>query len=483
MISSQILLTGFMAYWLASQYRLERQHLHLRLSDLYAKTHEQLIDTLVLNHLVIPSLNDSLLVELNISDERNIHFRNDTGSQGMRLRAIRSDSAFVPDGFAFDFKTLEDLDSSRRDSMHLTSESEQDMLVRTVKLFISQTDESFRDHPSAHVFAMQVDTALFIEQFKKSIEGWWPHFVIHPDQQGPRVPGRGIPRNLLIKEKDGPELPGIRVEHYRAYLLRLILPQFLFVMVLLGLSASALLFAFRNFRKQLLMNQLRDDFIANISHELKTPVSTVKIALEALGTFDLKNDPEKAVEYLEMATRETDRLEKLVSRVLQHEVMQKAKGALHKEPVDLVKIALSALRTFDIQARETGAVIKTEIPEHAVMIMADPIYLEGVISNMIDNSLKYGGPDPEIQLLISTGPSGPRISVRDRGPGIPNEYKEYIFERFFRIPSGDQHNVKGYGLGLSFAKHVMGQHNGSITFRNLPQRGCEFTLQFPLEAF
>jgi signal transduction histidine kinase len=111
--------------------------------------------------------------------------------------------------------------------------------------------------------------------------------------------------------------------------------------------------------------------------------------------------------------------------------------------------------------------------------MADRVYVEGVIINLIDNSLKYAGEHPEISLHIACHPTGITISVADNGPGIPGEYKDQIFEKFFRIPAGNTHNVKGYGLGLNFASQVMAQHGGSIAFENLPEKGCRFTLNFP----
>lgn len=113
------------------------------------------------------------------------------------------------------------------------------------------------------------------------------------------------------------------------------------------------------------------------------------------------------------------------------------------------------------------------------MVQADPLYLEGVIINLLDNSLKYAGPKPRIQLSAHCGQGNKRLVVRDHGPGIPDEFHTQVFDKFFRIPSGDRHNVKGYGLGLNFAAQVMAKLGGSISLSNLSGGGCEFVLEFP----
>ncbi|MCK4748672.1 MAG: HAMP domain-containing histidine kinase, partial [Bacteroidales bacterium] len=249
----------------------------------------------------------------------------------------------------------------------------------------------------------------------------------------------------------------------------------------LGLSASALLIAYRSLKKQLALNEMRDDFISNISHELQTPVSTVKVALEALNTYDLKKDPKITGEYLEMASREVDRLGGLVGKVLNHSLLEDQSDWLQKEACDLHDMVQKIMKTMEITIREKGAEISLIPAEGPFMVLVDPVYVEGVIHNLIDNSLKYAGPEPEIEILLASGSSGVTLSVRDNGPGIPNEFKEQVFEKFFRITTGDRHDVKGYGLGLNFASQVMEQHHGSISQDNLPGGGCEFILHFSEE--
>ncbi len=284
---------------------------------------------------------------------------------------------------------------------------------------------------------------------------------------------------IIIPGKPQLDIPKLHVEHIAPYLLGLLLPQFIFGLILLGLSASALIIAYRSLRKQLVLHELRNDFISNISHELKTPVSTVKVALEALRTFDLKEDPKVSASYLEMASKEAERLENLVGKVLNHQVLEDPSAVVQKEACDLGEVARSVLATLEIPIKENGAKAEVSSPPEPCLVLADPVYLESVVINLIDNSLKYAGPKPEILIEVVCNDQGKFLKVKDQGPGIPDKYRDQIYEKFFRIPTGDHHNVKGYGLGLNFASRVMAHHGGSISYRNLPDRGCEFTLNFP----
>jgi signal transduction histidine kinase len=354
------------------------------------------------------------------------------------------------------------------------------MLVRSVKLFIDQTDESFRADPSAHVFSMQVDHATFqtLLDEKFSSLGW--DFLLESMDEDLSIsdlqmlPGIALADNMK-------STPPLLVKKFTWYLLKQMYAQFLFALIMLSLSASALLFSFRSLKKQLALNRLRDDFIANISHELKTPVSTVKVALEALRTFDKKKDSIKSVEYLQIASKEIERLEGLVGKVLHHQVLEDPAAMLQKEPRDLYQMVLSIIATLGNQIREKGASVRVLESEESCNVMVDPVYMEGVILNLLDNSLKYGGTKPQISVRITCDSSGPSLSVQDDGPGVPDEYKTQIFDKFFRIPTGDQHNIKGYGLGLNFASQVMTHHGGRISVRNLSPRGCVFTLHFASE--
>lgn len=480
MICSQLLLTGFVVYWLAGQYREERIHLHSQLMGEYLQVYDQLVDSALMKKLVIPSLDDSIVVRIHERGAFQSQNWIDSGSavvirgehmgelpEDIELHAIGMGRALPPD--------------SAVHSIDVTSViTDEERMVKSVRLFINSNQEAFQLDSGMQVFALNPDSSsLMVNMENTMVQQAWP-FTLEWAGSGPDTTGQAVRQGMLLKGDPGSFLPGLRVERYGVYLIRSILPQVLFGLILLALSASALLFAYRSLLRQLTLNRLRDDFISNISHELKTPVSTVKIALEALSAYDRQKDPRVRSEYLEMAGKELDRLEKMVERVLHHQMLNNPSLVIYKEEWDPGNLVRSVLQAFDIPIREKGARVRVVEEMGPCSVMADRVYLEGVLINLLDNSLKYAGDNPEILIKIECTDQATSISISDNGPGIPEEYKDQVFEKFFRIPAGNKHNVKGYGLGLNFASQVMAQHKGSISLANLPEGGCRFTLIFPL---
>ena len=479
MISSQLLLTSFVIYWLVGQYRAEKTQLHEQLRHEYLLVHDELVDSMLMQHLVMPSLDDSLVIRIHAQD---IFAPMEVPDSAPRVVMMKQFIAEVPDheemlGIHLGESNLPDTGARSIDITSMITEEER--MVRSVKLFINENQEAFSRDTGLHVYAMNLDSSSLVLQMELALrEKDWT-FALDWPVEDPRNSDLTKVHGLFLGGEPNRYLPALQVHQFGAYLIRSIFPQMLFGLILLLLSGSALLFAYRSLLRQLALNRLRDDFIGNISHELKTPVSTVKIALEALRTYDLQKDPKVSGEYLEMAASELERLERLVTKVLHHEMLNNPSLVLEKEDCSLGDLARSVVRTLETPIRETGARVTVAEEGEACSVKVDRVYVEGMIMNLMDNSLKYTGKDPEILIKIECKPSGASLSVTDDGPGIPEEYRDQVFEKFFRIPSGNKHNVKGYGLGLNFAAQVMAQHGGSISFNNLSEGGCRFTLQFP----
>jgi signal transduction histidine kinase len=256
-------------------------------------------------------------------------------------------------------------------------------------------------------------------------------------------------------------------------------PSILFAIALLILTGLSFVIAFRSLKSQIQLNRIRSDFMSNITHELKTPVSTVKVALEALKRFNSDSDPAKAGEYLTMASREMDRLDQLISQVLQSSMHDNGVQLIEKEGLDLRFITADVIESLQPRMERLGATIVVEEPQGSCMIRADRLHLQGVLMNLLENSLNYGGDHPAIRIRIAVSAQETEFIVSDNGPGIPEEYMEKVFDKFFRVPSGDRHNVKGYGLGLSYAAMVMKLHGGTIRAENIREGGVRFILTFP----
>jgi two-component system phosphate regulon sensor histidine kinase PhoR len=235
---------------------------------------------------------------------------------------------------------------------------------------------------------------------------------------------------------------------------------------------------YKSMRKQELLNNLRNDFISNISHELKTPVSTVSVALEALKNFDRLKEPQKSREYLDIAFNEMKRLDQLISQVLNTSSLEAHGEYLKIDNADLVSLTREVLNSMQARFDKCGAKVEFITDADVIIIEMDKLYIHGVLFNLLDNSLKYNSGNPEIVINITQRSSDVNLSISDNGPGIPKEYISRIFDKFFRVPKGDVHDIKGYGLGLSFADLVMRHHSGSIEVKNKDEGGCKFTLTF-----
>jgi len=485
MISSQILLGGFVLYWLNGQYQEEQARLHEQLDHEYHLVHDQLVDSMLLKRLIIPSIEDSIRQKIKLPENSPPGDLADSGSTVVMMKQFFARPPDEDDLVSIHVEGISLADTSGNNpttnaGMIVTSGMvDEDRMVQSIKLFINENEETFRNDSGIHVYAMQIDSTALFQKMEQVLESKAWHFALAWPGEEFNNTEADTPPGVVLSGGPSRHMPVMLVQSYKGFLYRSILPQLFFSLVLLVLSGSALLFAYRSLKKQIALHQLRDDFIANISHELKTPVSTVKIALEALRKYDLQKDPELSRKYLDMSASELERLELLVGRVLQHDMLRNPALVLQKESSDLDAMVQKVLRTLEIPIRENGATIRvmpeTEIP----LVNVDPVYMEGVILNLVDNALKYAGPEAKIEILLDSDSSGISLSVRDQGPGIPRAYRKQVFDKFFRVPSGLKHNVKGSGLGLNFASQVMKQHKGSITMKPNDPQGCIFTLHFP----
>jgi len=179
-----------------------------------------------------------------------------------------------------------------------------------------------------------------------------------------------------------------------------------------------------------------------------------------------------------MAALEMDRLDQLIEKILNQSLLESNRVIMHKQKGDLVQLAQSAISSIRPRIDSLNGKVSLNSGPGEADILMDELYIRGVILTLLDNAVKYGGDPSEIEVNISSGNGSVCLSVLDNGGGIEKKYHNKIFERFFRVPSHDRHNVKGYGLGLSFAEQVMQQHGGSIKVENSSSGGCLFTLSF-----
>ena len=263
-----------------------------------------------------------------------------------------------------------------------------------------------------------------------------------------------------------------------AFLVRKIAMPILFSLLLLGITILSFVLLYRNMRKQERLAELKNEFISNITHELKTPIATVGVAIEALKNFNAIENPQRTREYLDISGNELQRLSLLVDKVLKLSMFEKKEIDLRYETLNLRELVQEVSSSLKLQLEKQHATLHI-LQEGDVTLPADRLHLLSVIFNLVDNALKYGGEHPEIRIVLTGNQQEVVMKVADNGIGIPAEYKEKIFEKFFRVPHGDTHNARGYGLGLSYAAQVIKKHQGSIRVESEEGKGAQFIIVLP----
>lgn len=248
--------------------------------------------------------------------------------------------------------------------------------------------------------------------------------------------------------------------------------------VLLALTTGCFVLMLNTILRQKKLADVKNDFINNMTHELKTPLATVSAAVEAMQHFGALQDPQKAQTYLSISRQELQRLSDLVEKVLNIAVEERQALHINPEPVQPAELVRELVQRQQLKAPKPVQ-FQVDI-EPADVVPLDPLHISNVINNLIDNAIKYSREQVSIRLHGRRDETGWRLTVQDDGIGIPRGYQDAIFDRFFRVPTGNLHPVKGFGLGLYYVRQVVERHGGHIAVRSEPNRGSEFSLWLPV---
>lgn len=265
----------------------------------------------------------------------------------------------------------------------------------------------------------------------------------------------------------------------QSFILRQIAPQIIFSFFLTVITVIAFIILYRNVRAQQRLMELKNDFISNVTHELKTPVATVSVALEALKNFHALNDPKLTNEYLDIARNELNRLTLMTDKILKAAVFENKGITIQKETVDLQKTVAQILDSMRLIFEKRQALVSFKPEGESFILAGEHAHISNVIYNLLDNALKYSPNQPVITIGLKETSGEIILSIKDEGLGIPDEYRKKIFEKFFRVPTGDIHNIKGYGLGLSYVAGVIKAHDGSIDVQSESGKGSTFIIHWP----
>ncbi|MDP6909395.1 MAG: HAMP domain-containing sensor histidine kinase, partial [Flavobacteriales bacterium] len=231
--------------------------------------------------------------------------------------------------------------------------------------------------------------------------------------------------------------------------------------------------------RQKKLSEIKNDFINNMTHELKTPISTISLACQALNDPDVKATEGIVDNYINVIADENKRLAMVVENVLRTAVMDKGELKLKIVDLDVHEIVDQVLQNMKIQMERKGGQFITDLKATSTMVQADKVHLTNVIFNLVDNALKYTEKIPVIKVGTKNRADGIAVFIEDNGIGISNENQKKIFDKLYRVPKGNIHNVKGFGLGLSYVKAIVEKHNGWIKVKSEPNKGSRFEILIP----
>ncbi len=474
MTSSILLLLVLQVLWLRSAYTDELDSLKKETNTLFRSTIISMHDSLLLSRMEPVGSGNATRI---IRDSASIQIWS-TRSFGDSVRFSRDFQRRLPPG-------LEIRDSLAQIDVFVSSTTGGDSIRQVLRPLLAEVDKNRQ--PGRFLIRIGLDTLNPSDIERKYSDTLLASGIdLKPTVSTIRKPGEtNASGNVLVTEPFFlPHSPiyVARFENIRSTILATIAPQIAFSIVLTLLTTAAFFIMYRNIGSQQRLMQLKNDLISNITHELKTPVSTVSVALEALKNFNALDNPQMTKEYLDIATDELDRLTLMTEKILKTAVFEQNGLSLKLEPADLGEIVEQVAGSLKLVFDKHKAIVSIEKTDKSLMVAGNKEHLTNVVYNLLDNAIKYS--DPGCRIVVTLGRVGDHVqlTVTDSGIGIPAEYQKKVFEKFFRVPTGDVHNTKGYGLGLSYVASVVKSHGGSIVMESEPGKGSSFVVTLPATA-
>lgn len=472
-----VVITGFQAYWLKNNYDREAKTLEIKVNMNFQETVRKIQAKNFHWNIREDSLAHKGKLRMIISDEipgppkkrLNIIPREEMITLVNTVRdrmldssgPVRKNKVFVT---SLDGRTILDRGDSLRETFQEKIESDGNRVIR----YLSGVD-SLQDSLSIPEINKAYAKALADEKINV------PFFVSKTDsanlEEEPDM-------SKIVVGFTHPVTYELHIGSTMSYLIKRISMPILFSVFLLGVTLLSFILLYRSLLKQHKLAAIKNEFISNITHELKTPIATVGVAIEALKNFNAIHDPEKTKEYLDISSNELQRLSLLVDKVLKLSMLEKKEIDLKYESVDLRSVVDEVVTSMKLQLEKYHARVNIHVEGNTVLA-ADRLHLLSVVFNLLDNSLKYSAGDPQIDFSLKGNDLQVELTVSDNGIGISPEYQNKVFEKFFRVPTGNMHNAKGYGLGLSYVAHIVEKHKGTVAVHSEPGRGTRFIIKLP----
>lgn len=253
----------------------------------------------------------------------------------------------------------------------------------------------------------------------------------------------------------------------------------LYMAYIVGILLVFFAFSISVIIRQKRISEVKTDFVNNMTHELKTPISTIGLSSEMLMTSDFTKDPERLKKYAEVIFKENKRLEQQVERVLNMAKLDRNELELQIERIEIHELIEEVADSFRFNQSMSGGEINLDLKAEDDVVEGDMVHITNVLFNLMDNAVKYSVDAPQVKIITENKKNGIEVQVQDQGIGISKDQINQVFEQFYRVPTGDQHDVKGFGLGLYYVKLIVDKHKGKISLNSTPGEGSTFTIWLP----
>jgi two-component system phosphate regulon sensor histidine kinase PhoR len=229
------------------------------------------------------------------------------------------------------------------------------------------------------------------------------------------------------------------------------------------------------------VSEMKGDFINNMTHEFKTPIATISLATDSISSPKIAGNPEKVKRFANIIKQENVRMNNQVEKVLQMAMLDKKDFSLKLTDVNLHEIIGRATENISLSVERKEGTVTTDLQADKPIVEADLTHVSNIVNNLLDNANKYSPEKPEISVATRNVNDGIQVIITDKGIGMSKEARKHIFDRFYRVHTGDRHDVKGFGLGLSYVKAMIVAHKGQINVKSDLGKGSSFTLFFPFK--
>jgi two-component system phosphate regulon sensor histidine kinase PhoR len=228
------------------------------------------------------------------------------------------------------------------------------------------------------------------------------------------------------------------------------------------------------------LSEIKTDFINNMTHEFKTPIATISLAVDSIQNKTVIDKPDKIMYFTDIIHEENKRMNSRVENILQMSLIDKNDFNFQFEETDVHDLINQAAKNIELQLNQKEGVLNLQLEAENSKMLIDKVHLLNIVTNLLDNAVKYADKKPEISVSTGLSENNFKISVKDNGIGMNKEVHYKIFDKFFRVSKGDIHNVKGFGLGLSYVKAIILAWGGSIDVKSEPGKGSEFIIKLPI---